>query len=63
MQKQQKTRNERKKKREREREEEEEEEMEIELLGFANRRPKKRFATSVSRKDEEKLTDLKGGSN
>ena len=38
-------------------------EMEIELLGFANRRPKKRFATSVLGKDGEKLADLKGGSN
>ena len=37
--------------------------MEIELLGFANRKPKKRFATSVSRKDRETLANLKGGSN
>ena len=37
--------------------------MEIELLGFANRKPKKRFTTSVSRKDGETLADLKGGSN
>ena len=37
--------------------------IEIKLLGFANRKPKKRFATSVSRKDGETLADLKGGSN
>ena len=34
--------------------------MEIELLGFANRRPKKRFATSVSRKYGEKTSRSEG---
>ena len=37
--------------------------MEIKFLGFANRRPKKRFVMSISWKDGEKLADLKGGSN
>ena len=31
--------------------------MDAGFLGFTHRRPKKRFATSVSRKDGEKLAD------